>query len=465
MANGYYGQARPEVMALVPETAKLILDIGCGEGALGKALKERQECFVVGVDRDAVPVSGTLDRFIMADIEEHFDPWEHCVNGQFDCIIMADVLEHLRDPQALLERAREWLAPEGVIVLSVPNARHWRIVEGLLRGDFSYQDAGLLDRGHLRFFTRRELQKALYRAGYEQVMLQAMPDPSGVTARTCGFAQGRLHVACESVNEAAEFTHYQYLAVAKPAAVLPGLPVSFIIPCWNQVEYTAQCLDSLRATVRVPYEVVLVNNGSTDGTSGYLASLSEWPELKVIRSEENLGWVKGVNLGLEAATGQTIVLLNNDTILPTGWLEPLLRGLWETEGAGLAGPCSNNVSGPQRVPATYGTTSEIDGWAWDVMGEHAGQVMECPRLVGFCLAARRECVDAIGGLDERFGIGLADDDDWCRRAHEAGFKTVIAAGSFVHHWGSMSFKQMDADEVNGLLQKNLGLLAEKYREG
>jgi GT2 family glycosyltransferase len=110
----------------------------------------------------------------------------------------------------------------------------------------------------------------------------------------------------------------------------------------------------------------------------------------------------------------------------------------------------------------YGSLEQMDGWAWDFQQSHARQVTDCPRLVGFCLAGRREFFEQVGGLDERFGLGFCDDDDLCRRATAAGWRTVIACGSFVHHWGSASFHQLD--DADALLQHNLSLLADKYRE-
>lgn len=473
MQTDYYSQPRPDVLALVPEDARRILDIGCGTGALGAALKARQECFVVGIERDeqaACRAADAADRCYYGDVEEPgFASWSDYwdVGRSYDCIICADVLEHLQDPEGLLSTiAENWLAPGGTLVVSVPNARNWRVVESLLRGDFSYQDAGLLDRTHLRFFTRRELEKMLYRAGFEVTQLTATPDPGGMAPLlSCGVNEGRLYVACESPQEAQEFYHYQYLATARRAAPAPGCPVSIIIPVWNQLAYTKLCLDSLRRSTRVPYDVIVIDNASDDGAAEYLDELfEEWPQLSIEHNEQNLGWVKACNQGIAAARGETVVLLNNDTVLPTGWLEPLLAALWGPESeprVGLAGPLSNEVSGPQRTPVGYDRMSALDGWAWDAMRARAGQVVDFPRLVGFCLAARRDCLAEIGGLDERFGMGLYDDDDICIRAQKADWRTVIAAGSFVHHFGGVSFAAAGHD-VAAMQEQNRKVFEAKH---
>lgn len=458
MTRGYHDHARPDVLQLVPEDAQRILDIGCGSGRLGAALKERQTCHVTGIEINApacLQAGEVLDLALCWDVEQSLPS---AAQDKYDCIICADVLEHLRNPEALLHDLRLRLAPGGCLVASVPNSRNRQVVEALIRGNYSYAEAGLLDRTHLRLFTRRELQRMLVRCGYETAHLAATLEP-GLKAvpAGCGVDCGRLHVACESEAEAAEFYAYQYLARATVAPPAPGGRVSVIIPVWNQLDYTRQCLQSLRATAP-DAESIVIDNGSTDATAEYLAAQTG---LQVLSNADNLGWVRAVNQGLAAATGDTLILLNNDTILPDGWLRPLLDALW-TEGVGLAGPVSNNVSAPQQVRSVYRTRSELEDWAWDTMQGNRGKLYACPRLVGFCLAARREVIAQIGGLDEQFGIGMFDDDDLCRRAAAAGWQTVIAAGSFVHHFGSVSFKALGAGVTSDLLNRNAQLMREKW---
>ena len=162
----YFGHARPEVLALVPATARRVLDIGCGAGRLGEALKARQQAEVVGIELDEAAAAAArqrLDEVIVGDIERldlDFPP------GSFDAIVCGDILEHLREPDRLLRRARGWLAADGRLVASIPNVRHHSVVRSLLEGNWTYESAGLLDRTHLRFFTRREIEKLLFRAGF-----------------------------------------------------------------------------------------------------------------------------------------------------------------------------------------------------------------------------------------------------------------------------------------------------------
>jgi GT2 family glycosyltransferase/SAM-dependent methyltransferase len=462
MDRAYYEHARPELLALVPETARRVLDIGCGAGALGAALRERQECEVIGLEpceEAARAARERLTRVWPLTVEA----WLEDPDYEYDCIILGDVLEHLVDHEGVLQALRACLSPRGCLVISVPNSRNRTVIAQLLRGDYSYTEAGLLDRTHLRLFTRRELQRLLWRCGYEIESLSATREPGvDLIPGGCGVDYERLHVACNSSAEAAEFYHYQYLARATASPPVLAGQISVVIPVWNQLDYTRQCLGSLLRTLPEEAQIVVIDNGSGDSTPQYLDALARrWPGLQVIGNVENLGWVKAVNQGLEAATGESVILLNNDTICPEGWLEPLLRALW-TEGVGLAGPLSNNVSGPQQVAPGYQTEGELEGWAWDLMQANRGRLADCPRLVGFCLAVRREVVAQIGGLDERFGIGMYDDDDLCRRAQRAGWRTVIAAGSFVHHFGSVSFRALGAEATNALLEGNAALMDEKW---
>ena len=121
----------------------------------------------------------------------------------------------------------------------------------------------------------------------------------------------------------------------------------------------------------------------------------------------------------------------------------------------MVGPVSNNVSGPQRIPVGYTMLAEFDGWAFDEQARRSEQVVEVDRLVGFCMALRRECLDDIGLLDERFGKGLFDDDDLCRRARAAGWRLLFTGGSVIHHFRSLP----GADE---LLAHNQRLFEEKH---
>src|SRR5690606_31767020 len=113
-------------------------------------------------------------------------------------------------------------------------------------------------------------------------------------------------------------------------------------------------------------------------------------------------------------------------------------------------------------PVTYDSLNDLDGFAWEHGRANAGSRVSIDRLVGFCLLIRREVIDTVGMLDERFGIGCFEDDDYCRRALDAGFEAVIAADSFVHHFGSVTFRNSGVDFAK-VLRDNEVLYRDKWQ--
>jgi O-antigen biosynthesis protein len=438
--NAYYGFARPEVVALIPDTATQILDIGCGAGRLGEALKRRQPAEVTGIELNAQAAADArhrLDEVVVGNVEFAEIDFP---DRLFDCVVCADVLEHLREPRAVLERIRRWLTPGGTLVASLPNVRNHTVIRALLDGNWTYEPAGLLDQDHVRFFTRREIENLLFRAGFEISGWQFIPGEGyadwEARGRPTKLTIGGLDVNLASPGEASEFFAYQYLLTARPAARADHGFTSIILVTYNQLAYTRQCLESIRFRTDEPYELIVVDNGSTDGTVDYLRSLEG---VNLIVNLANRGFPAAANQGLRAAQGNNLLLLNNDTIVTTGWLRRLLSALHADPAIGLVGPFSNNISGYQEIPVSYGSLESLDGFAWDLSQSRRNERIPVEYLVGFCLLFRRELTARIGFLDEQFGVGCFEDNDYCRRAQQVGYQTVIAADAFVHHFGSRTF--------------------------
>jgi len=153
----YHDDPRPDIQALVPDQASRVLDVGCAGGALAAALKARGVLHVAGVERHpeaAAQARGRLDVLVEGDILSVRLPF---APGEFDLIVFADVLEHLPDPEAALRRYLPYLAPQGRLLVSVPNLRFYLVLLRLLCDRWAYTDAGIRDRTHLRIFTRRSL--------------------------------------------------------------------------------------------------------------------------------------------------------------------------------------------------------------------------------------------------------------------------------------------------------------------
>lgn len=167
--QGAYENPRADVQLLVPRSARRILDIGCASGALGAAIKQRQEAEVIGIEllaEYADDARERLDRVLGADIEQTFATSPPADLGEFDCLIAADVLEHLRDPWQVLSSAAGLLAPGGTAVISVPNVGYWDTFRQLLvRGSWPRHEEGIFDRGHLRWFTRADAIAMMDEAG------------------------------------------------------------------------------------------------------------------------------------------------------------------------------------------------------------------------------------------------------------------------------------------------------------
>ena len=241
--------------------------------------------------------------------------------------------------------------------------------------------------------------------------------------------------------------------------------VSIVILCCNQLECTRLCLESLLRHTRAPYELVLVDNGSSDGTAEYLEAIRSHPgpeRVEVVRNKTNRGFPAGCNQALARARGRFVLFLNNDVVVTAEWLDgmvaALLRG-WPA--AGMVGAVTNNAPDAQRVPVDYEGLDGLDRYAERRRREFAGRTLAAQRATGFCLLARRDVLDRAGQFDERFGLGFFDDDDLCVRVRKAGFQIVIALDVFVHHFGNRTFRGLGLD-VRERLIHNFGLFREKW---
>jgi len=236
--------------------------------------------------------------------------------------------------------------------------------------------------------------------------------------------------------------------VTAEKALRPHKLTSIIILTFNQLEYTKKCMESIQEHTPEPHEIIVVDNGSTDGTREYLIKLAQdRSEIQLILNDRNRGFAAGNNQALEKAKGDYILLLNNDVVVTQGWLGTMIEHLNNTPDAGMVGPMSNSVSGPQLVKdVPYGDSlDDMQAFAQDFTFENRGKTIEHMRLVGFCLLIRKEVIDVIGCLDENYLSGNFEDDDLCLRSSIAGYKNIIASYVFVHHFGSMTFKENAID--------------------
>jgi len=217
--------------------------------------------------------------------------------------------------------------------------------------------------------------------------------------------------------------------------------VSIVILTFNELDYTKRCVESIRENTLVPHEIIFVDNGSKDGTVKWLRRfVEENSNHQLIENEKNLGFAKGCNQGIEAASGAYILLLNNDVLVTGKWLSGMLEHLKSSPDIGVVGPMTNNISGIQKVEGvTYKSADDLEAYAHEFRNRNRHRRVTSRRLVGFCMLFRRSLVNEIGPLDESFGTGNFEDDDFCLRAALAGYRNVIAGDVFIHHYGSRSF--------------------------
>ncbi len=224
-----------------------------------------------------------------------------------------------------------------------------------------------------------------------------------------------------------------------------GVPMaltSLIVVNWDGLHHLAPCIDSIRRHTEPPFELIVVDNGSTDGSVKWL---HETEDDNTIFNPENMGWTHAINQGLRRSRGDFVVLMNNDVLVTHGWSTSLTRPL--KGNPGLSGPMSGGVSGKQYLPTTMSTglREQMDHFSELNAESHRGEYFSYPRLVGFCLMASREVIDEIGGLDERFASGGFDDDDFCVRAALAGFPAYVVRDAYVHHEFGATFRAHGID--------------------
>ena len=221
-----------------------------------------------------------------------------------------------------------------------------------------------------------------------------------------------------------------------------GMPlVSMVILCFNQLSFTQETVQSIRRHTPEPHEIIFVDNGSSDGTLSWLQELErDNGHYRLIANSENRGFAAGCNQGIRAAGGEFILLVNNDVVVTPGWLSGMLASFDSLNEVGIVGPVTNNISGPQRIDeARYTDLAELDSFAAAHRERFSGCRVPSRRMVGYCMLFRRTLVERIGLLDEDFGSGNFEDDDFSLRSALAGLHNLIAYDTFIHHHGSVSF--------------------------
>jgi GT2 family glycosyltransferase len=261
--------------------------------------------------------------------------------------------------------------------------------------------------------------------GPEGAEIFGSPVDPGAAARTRPVAADLLGAACEILP--------------------PRAPLTVVVPVYRGLSVTRACLDALLAALPAGARVVVVDDASPEpALSSWLDGLAAAGRILLFRHEKNLGFPAAANAGIERAGGGDVLLLNSDTLVPPGAIEALAEAAYGAASTGSATPFSNEatiLSYPDRNggnPAPEpGATARLQALAALANG---GQTLEIPVGIGFCLFMRHDCLKITGGLrSDLYAQGYGEENDWCLRARQHGFRHVAALGAYVAHHGGVSF--------------------------
>ena len=239
--------------------------------------------------------------------------------------------------------------------------------------------------------------------------------------------------------------------------------VSIVMVTYGNCDITRTCLNSIISNTTYPhFEIIIVDNCSPDQTVAFLQEISgQHSNIRVIFNPENLGFAKAMNQGLQAARGDILVMMNNDVSVPRGWLRGILRCLNNPQ-IGLAGPVTNSIGNEACIDVTYRDLAEMPDFAHAWMSDHVGRSFDIRVLAMYCLGIRREVFAELGLLDEAFGLGWFEDDDYSNRGRAAGYRIVCTEESFVHHFGQAAFKLIDDEKLKTLWAQNQAYFESKW---
>lgn len=282
-------------------------------------------------------------------------------------------------------------------------------------------------------------------------VLDALPEARALRQARQSFARGQTW-------------RHRAIRLRQAIETLPLPKVSVVVLTYNNLELTKACLDSLLTQSQYPnLEIIVVDNHSSDQTPAYLCAWAEGhPDRIVILNPDNKGFAAGNNVGLAAASGDYLVILNNDTIVTAGWIKGLIRHLRDNKEIGIIGPITNNIGNEAKVGTRYDRVDDMPAEAAQMTRARMGEWFEINTLAFFCVMFPRSTYEQIGGLCEEYGLGFFEDDDYCRRVQRRGMRAACAEDVFVHHHLSASFNALGARKKQALFEKNRAIYESKW---
>ena len=236
--------------------------------------------------------------------------------------------------------------------------------------------------------------------------------------------------------------------------------LSLIIPTWNHNEMALECITAVRENTQ-DCEIIVIDNGSDPP---FVKPYTGFIDITVIRNETNLGFPVAVNQGIMASKGDIIILLNDDVVVTPEWATKLTSALQECS---IVGAVTNYSSGVQRNDiGTYENKSELNKAVNEWEEDYEGEILEVRWVIGFCMAFPRSLFDEIGPFDESIWPCCGEEIDFCLRAGEAGHRVGIAFDCYVHHEGSVTFKEMNSEHpYSEIIERNNKHLEKRWGKG
>jgi len=258
--------------------------------------------------------------------------------------------------------------------------------------------------------------------------------------------------------------HRATTLIAHAESSLEDPKVSVVVVTYNNLDFTRACLASLDAqTDYENMEIIVVDNASSDNSAEYLAQwVTGASNRKLILNDDNRGFAAANNQGLVMATGSYLVLLNNDTYVTPGWVRTLLKHLQRDATIGLIGPVTNNIGNEAKIDIAYENMNQMMQVSQAHVLGHLGQTFALHTAAFFCVMFSRHVYEQVGPLDEAFGLGFFEDDDYCRRIGQLGLRIACAEDVFIHHHLSASFNKLRSADRQALFEQNKIIYEKKW---
>ncbi len=246
--------------------------------------------------------------------------------------------------------------------------------------------------------------------------------------------------------------------------------ISILIPIFNKSDLTRNCILSLFKTTKLPIELIIINNASTDDSLEILEELKKIKpnnitDFKIINNKKNEGVLFTFNQGIDLFTGDYILFQNNDCIFTEECIDKMLNVLKLDENIGITGPLTNLFHGtehphPQLIAVPYKDLTELEDYTKS-LNYPKNKYTSADYIFGHSMLVKRSVIDKVGKFDKRFGMGYFEEIDYCKRAKLLGFKVVVTNNAFIHHIGNQTLDLLNINR-DKLKEKNRQIFNKKW---